>query len=57
MAEKEVKVEQPQSTEEMVPKSVYDDLLRQATELSNRYMRLTELYNILVEKYLNTERK
>lgn len=57
MAEKEVKVEQPQATEEMVPKSVYDDLLRQATELSNRYMRLTELYNTLVEKYLSTERK
>lgn len=57
MAEKEVKVEQPQSTEEMVPKSAYDDLLKQATELSNRYMRLTELYNILVERYLSTERK
>ena len=57
MAEKEeVKVEQP-AAEEMVPKAMYDDLLRQATELSNRYMRLTELYNTLVEKFLSTDRK
>lgn len=57
MAEKETpKVEQPEA-EEMVSKAMYDDLLRQATELSNRYMRLTELYNILVEKFLSTERK
>ena len=57
MAEKEVKVEQPQATEEMVSKSEYDELLRQAMELSNRYARLTELYNTLVEKYLSIERK
>lgn len=56
MAEKE-KVEQVQETEEMIPKSAYDELFKQATELSNRYTRLSELYSTLVEKYLSIERK
>lgn len=57
MAEKDINKVEEQPTEEMVSKAMYDELLRQATELSNRYMRLTELYNTLVEKFLSTDRK
>lgn len=49
------KTEAPAETpkEEMVPKASYDDLYKKAVELQARYAKLSELYNILVEKYLS----
>ena len=38
---------------EMVPKEAYDNLYAQAVALEGRYRKLFELYNNLLEAYLN----
>lgn len=47
----EVAAENPKT--DVVPKEAYETLYAQAVALDSRYRKLLDLYNSLLEKYLN----
>lgn len=46
-----------ESKEETVSKKQYDALYNQAVEINNRYLKLLNLYNLMVDKYVSGELK